>query len=432
LSLLCCVFEGAVRKWGVGDASIAARLAYLSKDIVMAGFLAAGACRPNVLTNIAQPFLQLGVGLLAFGAVVSSVFGIDPVGAMLTIRTFFLLPAAALAAGRLLPAESLRRFAIWIAILSVPIAALGVSQFYSASTSPINRYSTTGEDVNIATASVSQRVRATGTFSYISGMGEFAAMAVWAGIVTFTLARTQRERWLGYAALVAGMCCAFVTVSRGMALFSSGLVAVWAVAGGHFGRKAKSAITIGIAGMAILYLSASEDAGDEIVSTVYLRHSSTKNETVLGRLWDSYIVPFEAIDVAPFGNGLGSEQAARTLNVSTTRSGSTFESPWGRTIMELGVLGLLGSLITWGVVFAPLTAVYRTNQQGECRTVLGVTAALLLGRALMGFQFNHVAAYFFWATAAVVLALGNGTASCTPARPARLARRIVGRTQPLV
>ena len=55
--------------------------------------------------------LLCGMGLLGFGALLSMVSGIDPIGAVLTIKTFFLLPVAAFVAGRLLPPDSLRRLA---------------------------------------------------------------------------------------------------------------------------------------------------------------------------------------------------------------------------------------------------------------------------------------------------------------------------------
>lgn len=409
MSLICCVFEGAARKWAFGDDSIAGRLAYLSKDIVLAAFLFLGLGRGNLLTELGQPFLLVGLLLVAMGAVLSSAGGIDPVGALLTIRTFFILPVACWIGGRHLPADALRRFAMWIAILSLPLAGLGVLQFYSPSTSWINRYSTQGEHTFIALSAVSDRVRTTGTFSYISGFGEFATIAVWAGIVTFTLAQSYRARLLGYAALAAGLCCGFTTVSRAVTLISMGLIGVWSVAGGEFGRKAQIVGAIAALGFAGLLFTQRWEAAEEIVTTVYQRHQTSTNDNLVHRIWYHFILPLDAMTVAPFGNGLGSEQAGRSSNNSSeVRQGWTFESPWGRTVMELGVPGVLGFLATCMVVFLPLKTAYGMRMENESRTALAVTAALLVVKALLGFQFNHVAVYFFWATSATVLALGSG------------------------
>src|SRR5439155_1002724 len=131
---------------------------------------------------------------------------------------------------------------------------------------------------------------------------------------TFTLARTHRERWLGYAGLAAGMCCGFVTVSRTVAVTSFLLLPAWALAGGKFARKARVAVTIGAVGLAVVFLTGSGDAADEIVSTVYLRHmSSTNKDTFAHRFWYQFIDPLDALALAPMGGGVGSQQSATTL-----------------------------------------------------------------------------------------------------------------------
>lgn len=403
-SLVCCVLEGAFRKWSVGDSSIAGRLAYLSKDTVLALYLVLGSGRTSPLTKTARPLLLFGLVLLALGTIASTAGGINPIGAVLTIRTFFILPLAAWSAARLLPADSLRRFAFWVTLLALPMAVLGIRQFYSPSDSVINRYSTVGEYVS--TASVSERIRATGTFSYISGFGEFATVAVWAAIVTFTLARTRRDRWLGSAGLLAGLCCAFVTVSRSVALVSLGLLAVWAFAGGKYGRKAQFALSIAALLFMALFITEQWDVATEVTMTVHSRHMAA-SDTFYHRLWYHFIYPFDSLQIAPFGNGLGFEQIRTNTAGQLARGNWTFESPWGRTVMEAGVFGLIGFLITLAAVFRPVRNAYHFAPWGERKTILALTFAALLGRALIGFQFNHVAVYFFWAMAATALALYN-------------------------
>jgi hypothetical protein len=283
----------------------------------------------------------------------------------------------------------------------------------------INRYTTVGEYV--ATSGVSQRVRATGTFSYISGFGEFAAVAVWAAIVTLTLARTQRERLLGAAGLVAAFACAFVTVSRSVALTAVGLVAVWAFAGGKYGRKAQAALTVALVLFAIVIVTEQWNAAGEIATTVYTRHV-TGRDTFAHRFWYNFIHPLDAIGNSPIGEGLGSQQVMKSLSENARRERAMFESAWGRVIMEIGALGLIGFLITLCLVLAPLSRAYRSTSRGEAATILAVTLAALSARALMGFQFNHVAAYFYWAMAAAALALANRPEPAPMAAPALRSR----------
>lgn len=403
-SLACCVFEGAARKWWLGgDTSTASRLAYLSKDIVMACFLLLGRGRPNRLTSRSTSLMALGLALLALGTIMTASLGVEPVGAVLTIRTFFVLPVAAFVAGKLLPPDALRKFALWIALLSLPMAPLATLQFFSPSGSLLNRYSTMEAKEDATTSGVSERVRATGTFSYISGLSEFSMLAAWAGIFTFTSAKTRTIRWLGYGGLAAAGCCAFATVSRTPVLVVLGLVAVWAIAGGKFGRKAQMALAMGITGFAAVYLSGAWQSAEEVIGTVYLRHE--RSDTVASRFWYHYILPLNAIVESPMGEGLGSQQASVT-NDQIGRRGlkETYEGPVGRTILELGLVGFAGLLATCGAVFSTAWFAYRAVPKGAPRTAMAVTGAALAVRALLGFQFNHVAGYFFWSMAAALWA----------------------------
>jgi hypothetical protein len=424
LSLICCVFEGALRKWIVGDTAIAARVAYLSKDLALVGILGLGMGPANALTDFGRPYLLLGVALVGIGCLVNAAIEIAPVGAILTILTLLILPATAWIAGHVLPPDSLQRFASWITILALPLAVLGVMQFFSPPGSVLNRYSGSEDDTvvsaaatKIATTGVSNRrtgkmdrVRATGTFSYITGFSDFSVMAVWAGIVTLTLARTAKARWLGYAGLAAAICCTFVTVSRLPVLIALALIAVWTVAGGQFGRKAQAAVAIAALLLTALLVTGKWEAADEIVSSVYERHQSSGRDTLMSRLEYQFVTPLEgALIEAPLGAGLGTQQQAKVMVFKAGEQTSLGpESPWARTVLEVGVVGLLGCLVTYAVIFVPLWAAYRMKIRGEARTVLAVTAVMLLTKALNGFQFDHVSAYFFWATSAAVLALGRG------------------------
>ena len=314
-------------------------------------------------------------------------------------------------------------------MFAIIIAPLTVRQFFSPPNAWINLYSTEGE--GIATSGISERVRATGTFSYISGLGEFASLAVWAGLVAFSISKNARGRLFGYAGLIAGLVCTFVTVSRAVAVISLAIIAVWAVFGGQLGRKMQSAFVICIVALSAAMASGYWEQASEIGATVYIRHESQDTDTFAYRLWYQFVMPMDALVVAPMGNGIGTEQAGRAASAESVRAGSTYESPWGRTIMELGIAGLLGFLVTLGIAFAPWRAALKALPSGGGRSALVATGAALFTRAALGFQFNHVAAYFFWAMTACVIAIGNSppptlasmnrtAASNSAARPAPL------------
>jgi hypothetical protein len=400
IALVCCVLEGAVRKWVVGDKSWMANLAYFSKDIAFTAAMVAAPRMPNRLALASYPWFIGGLLLSILGAMLSTLSGFSPLGAILSFRVFFLLPLVAWQAGQVLPPDTIRRVARWLAWLAIPMAILGVIQFFSPSGSFINRYST-GEE--IATTGFSERIRATGTFSYISGLYVFANYAVWAGIVAITLADTKRQRQIGALGLIAGIACTLVTVSRSTMLISVAVLAAWLFLGGKALANLKPvALIIAVAGVG-LYMSGYLEQANEVVSAVQTR-SLRATDNFAERLIVEFSPIYDAFVLAPLGNGFGSEQAGRG---GTVRVGSTYESPWGRLVMELGIVGLMGFVVSMGIAAIPIYRLLTAQRRGRLRTTAGVTAVVLLTNFLIGFQFNHVASFFFWFLTAALLALGN-------------------------
>ncbi len=411
-SLLCCVFEGALRKWVIGDTSILARLAYLSKFICLSLFLIQLPRKKNYFADVTRHYLQAGVTLLCLGAFVSSFYGFDVEGAVLSVINFMLLPAAAWMGGRVLPSQSLMKYARTIVLLALAVAPLGIVQFYSPPSSPINRYSRAGE--SIATASISERVRATGTFSYISGFSEFATVAVWAGLLVVSTAKDRLWRNVGFSGLLAGYLCTFVTVSRGTALISLGLLVVWTIFGGNLAKKWQGAVMFILILAAVAVNLGAMEMTEEIITTVYRRHQGA-SDSLAWRIWYSFILPLDAIFASPFGIGFGSEVGGRFANTSAEAAGVVFESAWGRTVNQVGVFGLVGMLLTWGIAFVPPASLFRRASHGGFKSAAAITLAALGARAIVGYQFNHVAAYFFWSMAACALALGKPSTSIVQA-----------------
>ena len=74
------MFEGAVRKWGVGDKTAAGYIAYLAKYFVFGTLILGMPEGVNRLADRGRPFLQLGLGLLFVGAAVSSAMELSSSG----------------------------------------------------------------------------------------------------------------------------------------------------------------------------------------------------------------------------------------------------------------------------------------------------------------------------------------------------------------
>jgi hypothetical protein len=406
IAVLCCVLEGAARKWLVGDVSVAGRLAYFSKDVAFVAIALFGICTVTRSSLLSKPFIVAGLGLTSLGAMTSSISGISLVGGILSARSFLVLPLAAWVVGQSLPRDSLKKAALWISLISIPVAGLGAVQFFSPAGSVLNRYSTEGEYV--AMTGFDKRVRATGTFSYITGFSNFGNLAVWAGIASLTLARTPTERLIGMAGTVAGFGCTFETVSRAAALISLGIVVTWAVLGGGVIAKMKNGVLFAILVTVGFLLTGWGDDAIEIASAVQTR-SEHATDNLSSRFDYTFIMPLNALYVAPLGGGFGFQQAGRQVLEDLNRLKSSYESAWGRVIMETGIFGLVGVIMTFGAVIKPSWVLYCETADPTTRTVVAVTAATALCFAIVGIHFNHVASFMFWFLAALLLSFDNPT-----------------------
>ena len=216
-------------------------------------------------------------------------------------------------------------------------------QFYSAPGSWINRMAMEGSDA--VTSGFDARVRATGTFAYITGFGNFAIVALAAGIALLAIARSSRMRTLGAWATAAALVCAGTTFSRGVGLGAVGLLAGVAL---NSKTGTKALVTIIAVGAiwwgANLLAGKSSDTIVEILSAPQRRHAHVGSEdTAAARLFRPFAEWFEAIGIAPLGAGVGSEQVAGAYYARGTMAFNRYESEWPRLVMEFVRLGFLDS-----------------------------------------------------------------------------------------
>jgi O-antigen ligase len=324
------------------------------------------------------------------------------VGSILTVRSAIFLPLLAVWVASRLDAGALARVAHWFVPLVVVNAMLGSVQFYSSPQSIINKYA--NEAKFISTATYSQNIRATGTFSYITGFGIFGAVGVAFGLVILACAKTSQARTIGYATIVGGTICAAATVSRASLLGCIVIFLAWAVLSGRASR-----VLIGIAVFAAAFYVVAEYTGKlksttEILSAAQKRHAAV-NDPVLKRVIAPLQEMLGALDSSPFGDGLGTEQVGGNYYVSGRATFTTFEYDWARIIMEIGVAGFLGVLITYLGALAVLFDYWRTAVDPKLKGML--IAVVLLNGFLFytGVIFNHVASFYFWALVALAMAL---------------------------
>jgi hypothetical protein len=400
-ALVLTVLEGAVRKWVIGsEGTLFGYIVYFSKDIVFFGILLMpqkrGVLSPPL--EIFRRWLGPGTFLLTCGAILSSTKEINPIGAALTLRVLAALPVMAVSVAHKVKGVSLRLVAISMGFLTILNFVLSVIQSRLPPDHILNRYAA---DTTFIVA-VETGVRATGTFSYISGLGLISTVGIWAGLVLLSLGENLWYRTAGWITVASGFGCGLTSVSRGPAVIGIVTLLIWMIFSG-VGQllSIRGLAAVGVVfGIAIFF--GLSPVFSEYTDALIQRHEKAGDsfeDRVFGQFNE---LPF-ALNMAPFGNGLGTEQVAGNYFAQGERSFTSFETQLPRLVMETGVLGLIGFLtVSVGALLALQSAKYASTTKGE-KAALLATQLLLIPMFYTNVVFNHTASAFVWMIFSAVL-----------------------------
>ena len=401
----CGIFEGAARKWflppSIPEISY---LAYLSKFLVFWAICVAidVSTSPSRSLMEYRSHLQLGLALLCCGALLSAASGFSITGGVLTTTMTVVGPVLAyFGASKLRIADS-TRILRWIAIMSIAPALLGLIQFELPPTHPLNRYLGDSSWLDIVTDL--GRVRATGTFSFISGMSAMAVVCIWAGLCLRVFSSRRKDQIFGLVAIVAGFACSFTALSRsaifmGLALMAFRLFFV--------GRDRQLLVIIIVGALGYSYLSFNRPMSQvepeiTVTSGVFVRHSRADSVTHRLGSWGRQLL--DATKNVPFGNGFGTNQVGAKAVSTGQRVLTSYEAELARLVAEVGVVGLLGVLVVRFGLLLALFHAWSTMPSSPSRDSVLLSMATLSMFFVTNTAFNHVAAGFAWPIAAIALA----------------------------
>ncbi|MDT5121116.1 MAG: hypothetical protein QOC96_598 [Acidobacteriota bacterium] len=392
-ALTLTVFEGAIRKWLIGsDTTLLSYFVYFSKDIAFISLLLLPSKKNFAsLMKEFRRWLLPGCALLVAGAIGSSIEGMNPVGALLTLRSTILLPVIAYLALRKIGGVSLRSVAVLLTVFTFVNFALGVYQNSLPADSVLNRYASSTTEITV----LETGVRATGTFAYIAGMGIISLVGIWAGMVLLSLGGNRWNRIAGWIALASGFGCGLAAVSRSPILLGAVMILAWGL---FFRMGFVSAMRILIVGGFLCFVAVSlnlvptfTDLGQAVIE-----RQNKGDDAFEDRAFGQFGEAYDAITLAPFGNGLGSEQVAGNYYSTGTTSFTTFETQLPRIIMETGILGLIGFLIICIGAIATLQFAKQNVATQSERSVLLATQLFLISMFYTNVIFNHTASAFTW------------------------------------
>jgi hypothetical protein len=408
------VFEGALRKWAFPWAQ--AQL-YLVKDgilfAVYLGFIL------DSSKNLPAP---KGIGLIKIVLIVDFVWGcievLNPnspsilVGLMGLKSYFLYAPVAFILPYAIKSREHLFLLIRRYLIMAIPVAVLGFIQIAAGPASSLNVYVSHSEDTAAMLSYFGQEnlVRASGTFSYISGYTAFLNF-----VALLAIGYNMGHGWrlknniVPLAALTLIVGAMFTTGSRGTiyTLLAVSLVVLWLAARNRIlPLQTAMRLCMLMPVIAILALNISPQAVEAFME----RAGEADTSYTLFRIFSPLYQTIEALSDAPFlGIGIGTTHPS-----AITIMGGEF--PWwlqgllnedemARVTVELGPIGLLLTYLLrflipafamrWVMSFKDLA--YRA---------LGIVLAVYLAMGIIApIMLNVTLGLYYWGTLGLVLAM---------------------------
>jgi len=412
-AIVLTVVEGAIRKWLLGnDVGRWNYAAYFSKDIVFGCllFLPSNGSSRSVGLESFEFWLFTGCVMLVGGAVLGAFHQINYAGALLTMRAAIVLPLVAFMAIPRLVGVRLGWVAGLMAVLTILNFGLGLVQNQLSSDHFLNRYAATDMEI----VALESGVRATGTFSYITGLELMSSVGVWAGLVLVSVARSKPARALAILSLIAGVGCALVSISRAPVAVAGAMLIGWVL----LSRSARSRLWNN-AGMialvtSILFATGASGVFKGLWGGLVDRHVAA-GDSVHDRSFGQFHEMWLALRAAPFGQGFGTEQVGGNYASSGSMTFTNYESQFPRIVMETGFLGFAGFLAVCVGAIAALQRARSDAASAGRKDAILATQLLLAIFFYSNVVFNHTASSFAWMLFAAVLA---GTASLDPASSA--------------
>ncbi len=336
------IFEGSLRKWVFP--SFSAPLLLVRDPVVLIIYFQAARCGKFAQKNM-WPFAIITLGLILLG-IAQVVTGANTVLiAIYGIRSYALHLPLLIVMAETLTAQDLRKFGIWILILSVPMTALMAAQYYAPPAALINIGAGVGSG---QITSAGGHIRPAGTFSYGNGFTTFIPLV--AGFAFFALFRPGwLPRWLAWAAIMSTIVALPFSGSRTLLFIMLGFLALTLLTGmargSHFAGIAKLVVVMLLGVVVALQLPFVQDAMD----TFALRWQSASRtegdtQSVLDkRLLGVFEGGFEASgQTAWLGNGIGMGSNAASVLQTGSQSFMLAEMEWERTVLEFGpIFGLV-------------------------------------------------------------------------------------------
>jgi hypothetical protein len=344
------IFEGALRKWvlpGVADALLIVR-----DPVVIAIYLAA----LNRKLFPVNGFVQV-IFILAAVSFVTGLFAGHGNGWVMLfgVRTNFLHLPLIYLIPKVFDLKEVEKIGRWALILALPMAVLMFLQFRAPAGGVLNRGMT--EEFS-QLPSMMGRVRASGTFSFVTGPVAYFSLVA-AFFIHGFLQKKIYPLWVVWAA-AAGLAVSCATSGSRAFVLAVALVFMMLVVIWFFQPRLTPAISkllfLGAIGFLLIWFLPMFKEGLDITVLRFEQAHEFEAETggIGARFLRSFTSAFGMFNQVPFfGHGIGMGTNVGAVLLTGQRQFLLAEFEWDRILMESGVLlGPLYILLRIAIVFS--------------------------------------------------------------------------------
>ena len=402
VAFVIALIEGAIRKWILPQGQ---ELVYFLKDIFLIGaylrfFIGAPPDLRGWRLRIPTTVILLLCAMVAMSALNPAIG--SPLMAIYGVKIYFMyLPLVFMMPYLFRTEEEMVRELTWFALLAIPISALGFLQFKSDAFSVLNVYAQ-GEYVETGAVGfgVGEKIRVTGTFSYITGHSTFVILFTALHFVLLSLKETK-WKWV-----LLGVSLPMLAANTLMNGSRSSVVAIifvviglgLAAASGRVGTDKRFLTILMVGGLfsvgatAYLFRNAWENW--------YARfESSGSTGEIKARTvdWAGTAFTMATKEGGFFGYGIGSTHPAvealrRRFGIKAPKIMTpVYDNEIGQVMVELGVTGFAAWYFLRLVSVAACWIGYRRAPPGIVRTICLTTFLLQLPYIFMSVVLNHTA-----------------------------------------
>jgi hypothetical protein len=383
---LATIADGAVRKWLLPSSLQA--IPYFAKDVVAGLFiLVYRAPKEARWTRRLMPF----VGGITLCLAPAFLLGLSkaPSGAIVVFKNAVLWPLFAICLGSYLTETVIERLWRFAVLCSIAMAAFSCLQYFTGAASVLNRYAWEDMTQLGSIAVAGDFVRATGTFSYISGLAAFS-MVMFCAFFGRSISAKRGELWLAIAGLSSAVICGLTTGSRGIQAFMAvvATVVIVIVPKNHSVRLMGGIVGAGMIA-AILWNSS-------LAQGVTERWTGTLDDEITGRLTGAITGQpiIETLAANPIGLGLGLYTGISAL-AGITADLPYNESASNRIAAETGVLGFMATALGLALIIRATGWTLSAQNAVRKSRVLPIAAGALI-QLTLGLWYDHVATALWW------------------------------------